>query len=436
MTRPQIAYVLLWFPKPSETFIFREVVNLQKMGLQLKVFTLYGPLTQGLSPEMKLVAPQVERLGIPYLKSAWQDLLYWWRRNREVMWPLLKTVLLRRWSRPEREGESLWGALGGVHLARRFQEEQVTHIHAPWACGPATAAWVASHLTGIPFSFTGRAHDIFTPDSLLPEKIRDAIFVRGESRAVINHLHQLAGGENGKFRLTYNGVPLTAHGQAPVRMEPPYRLLALGRLVATKGFDFLIYACRILKDAGLDFHLTLAGAGPKGRQLKHLARKLGLASQITFPGFIRHDGVTDYLCAADVFLMPCTVHSSGDRDGLPTVILEALLHRVPVIASDVAGIGEVIENGVTGFLIPQRDPQAIADAVLQMTRDRDAALEMAKRGRSRVLEDFDPELNHRRILELFQEASQLRPVAAGKAAVANCGDNHRGQVDIRVRGNV
>jgi glycosyltransferase involved in cell wall biosynthesis len=187
-------------------------------------------------------------------------------------------------------------------------------------------------------------------------------------------------------------------------MEPPYRLLGLGRLVATKGFDFLIYACRILKDAGLDFHLTLAGAGPKGMELKHLARKLGLASQIIFPGFICHNRVANHFCAADVFIMPSTVHSSGDRDGLPTVILEALLHRVPVIASDVAGIGEVIENGVTGFLIPQRDPRAIAGAVLQMIRNRDAALEMAERGRSRVLKDFDPELNHRRVLELFREA--------------------------------
>jgi hypothetical protein len=169
-----------------ETFIFREVVNLQKMGLQLKVFTLYGPLTRDLSPEMKLMVPQVERLGIPYLKYAWKDLLYWWKANREKTGWILKTVFRRRrWPNLEREGESLWGALGGVHLARRFQEEQVTHIHAPWACGPATAAWVASHLTGIPYSFTGRAHDIFTPDSLLPEKIRDAIFVRCESRPLL-----------------------------------------------------------------------------------------------------------------------------------------------------------------------------------------------------------------------------------------------------------
>ena len=193
MVSPRIAYILLWFPKPSETFIFQEVVNLQKMGLKIKVFTLYGRLTRDLSPEMRLVAPQVERLGMPYLKFVWNDLLYWWKRHREVTRRLLKTVLSRRWHCWEREGESLWAVLCGAHLARRFQEEKITHIHAPWACGPATAAWVASQLTGIPYSFTGRAHDIFTPDSLLPEKIRDAAFVRCNSQAGINHLNGLIG---------------------------------------------------------------------------------------------------------------------------------------------------------------------------------------------------------------------------------------------------
>jgi len=121
MVSPRIAYVLLWFPKPSETFIFREVVDLQKMGLNLKVFTLYGAWTRDLSPEMKMLAPRMERLGIPYLKFAWKDFFYWWKRQREVTWWLLKTVLRWRWRHPEREGENLWGTLCGAHLARRFQ---------------------------------------------------------------------------------------------------------------------------------------------------------------------------------------------------------------------------------------------------------------------------------------------------------------------------
>lgn len=403
MYLPRIAYVLLWFPKPSETFIFREVVNLQKMGLPVQVFTLYGPLTRDLSPEMQ-AAPPPERLGIRYLASAWRDVLYWWQRQRQVCKRLVKTVWPRHWRHLEREGESLWGVLCGARLARRFVEEKITHIHAPWACGPATAAWAASHFTGIPFSFTGRAHDIFTPDSLLAAKIRDALFVRCESRAIFLHLQELAGGDSSKLRLTYNGVPLTAAGWAPVLMQPPYRLLALGRLVGTKGFAFLIHACRLLQDAGIDFHLTLAGSGPGGWRLRRLARKLGLGSRISFPGFIPYNQVSGLFQGADVFIMPSVVINSGNRDGLPTVILEALLHRVPVVATDVAGIGEVIEPGVTGLLVPPKDPQALAAAIMHLLRNRDEALEMAARGRARVLQDFDTERNHRLVMELFQDA--------------------------------
>ncbi|MHB8123070.1 MAG: glycosyltransferase family 4 protein [Desulfuromonadaceae bacterium] len=370
----------------------------------MKVYTLYGPLTRDLSPEMQAATPAPERLGIRYLAAAWGDMLYWWQRQRQGCKWLVKTVWAGRWRHLEREGESLWGVLCGARLARRFIEEKVTHIHAPWACGPATAAWVASHLTGIPFSFTGRAHDIFTPDSLLAAKIRDAAFVRCESRAVFRHLQELAGGDSSKLRLTYNGVPLTAAGRAPVLMQPPYRLLALGRLVGIKGFAFLIEACRLLKEAGVDFHLTVAGAGAQGWRLRRLTRKLGLASQVSFPGFIPYDRVSGLFQGTDVFIMPSIVLNSGNRDGLPTVILEALLHGVPVVATDVAGIGEVIEPGVTGLLVPPKDPQALAAAVMQQLRNRDAALEMAAQGRARVLRDFEAERNHRRVWQLFQEA--------------------------------
>jgi glycosyltransferase involved in cell wall biosynthesis len=405
---PRLAYILLWFPKASETFIFQEVVDLWKLGLWLKVFTLYGPLPQDLSMKMQSVASQAERLGLPYLKSALQDVFYWWvKRPSTTRW-IFKTALFCRGRSPERQGESLWGALCGCRLARRFLEERITHIHAPWACGPATAAWVASHLSGIPFSFTGRAHDVFTPDGLLPEKVRDAALVRCESRAVMRRLLALTGEKNSKFRLTYNAVPLADSGPAPVPMQPPYQLLALGRLVGTKGFDFLIHACKILQESGGDFYLTLAGDGPQGRRLKDLARKLGLAQQISFPGFIAYDRVAELFRRADIFIMPCAVLADGNRDGLPTVILEALLHRLPVIATDVAGIGEVIESGVTGLLIPQKDPQALAAAVWQLVRDREAALQMAERGRRRVQQDFSPETNHRLVSELFRQTGADR----------------------------
>jgi colanic acid/amylovoran biosynthesis glycosyltransferase len=400
---PKTAYVLLWFPQPSETFIFREVINLWNMGMPLKVFTLYGERTRNLSPEMISVSDKMERLGIPFITTGLRDVLYWWKRNPRLTSELLRTVPVRRWNGLEKGGENLWAFFCGFHLARRFQEEGIEHIHAPWANGPATAAWIASRLTGIPFSFTARAWDIYPPDGALKEKLRDATFIRSETQANVRYLSAYSGVSEEKMYLTYNGVPLKPHREAPVPMKPPYRLLALGRFVGKKGYDFLLHACKILKDSSVEFHLTLAGGGPRMTELKYLAWKLGLREQVSFPGFIPYDCVPELFCSSDIFVMPSIIHKSGDRDGIPTVLMEALMHRVPVIATDVSGIAELVENRVTGLLIPEKDAQAIAEAVKEFGADRDSALRTAEQGREKVLKQFNPEVNHKRVYELYEE---------------------------------
>jgi glycosyltransferase involved in cell wall biosynthesis len=400
---PKTAYILLWFPKPSETFIFREVMNLRKMGLPLEVFTLFGKPKGHMSREMLEAAENVERLGIPFVKRAPSDLLYWLTQDRRRALSAARTVLFRRWRGLEKSGESWWAALCAFRLARRFVERGIEHIHAPWASGPATAAWMASLLTGIPFSFTARAWDIYPPDAALRDKLRDAAFVRSETHTNIEYLVRSCGGDTAKIYLTYNGVPLQATRGASVEMRPPYKLLALGRFVGKKGYDYLLRSCRLLADRGVDLHLTLAGDGPRALHLKDLARQLGLSDRVSFPGFVAYDAVPDLFYASDIFIMPSVVHSSGDRDGIPTVIMEALMHRVPVIATDVSGISEVIEDGITGLLIPEKDPRAIAEAVERMVANRDEALIMAERGRARVVEQFDPERNHKRVLDLYTE---------------------------------
>ncbi|MCP4667078.1 MAG: glycosyltransferase family 4 protein [Deltaproteobacteria bacterium] len=421
MKQPKTAYILLWFPKPSETFIFREVVNLQKMGLPLHVYTLYGKLHRGLSAEMQSASDGVERLGVFFLKKAHRDLLRWWKKDRKKVIRILKSLLVKPYYGLEKTGENLWAFLCAFHLARRFQEQRIQHIHAPWASGPATAAWIASQLTGIPFSFTARAWDIHPPDGALKEKIRDAAFIRSETHYNIGYLAQFAGGDTGKIHLTYNGVPLKAPGQGPVPMTPPYRLLALGRFVRTKGYDYLIHGCRILKESGLDFHLVLAGDGPKKRGLQRLTKKLGLGGRVSFPGFITHDRVSDIILSTDIFIMPSVVHATGDRDGIPTVIMESLLHRIPVIATAVAGIPEVIKDGMTGLLIPEKDPFAISQAVRRLAGDRKSALEMAEKGRALVQRNFDTKRNHRKIMELYHEkVVGLKGPMAKEKDVRNC----------------
>jgi glycosyltransferase involved in cell wall biosynthesis len=408
LSQPKTAYILLWFPKPSETFIFREVVNLWKMGLPLEVYSLYGELKTWLSPEMQAVSPRVHRLGIPYLTRAPMDFAYWRKRSPETVRELMRTVPVRKWRSFEVGGENIWAFFAGFTFARMFEEHGIGHIHAPWANGPATAAWIASRLTGIPFSFTGRAVDIYPPDGALEEKIRDAAFVTTENKTNVPYLQQYANGRPEKIISIYNGLSLVNHAEARVPMKPPFQLLAMGRFDRIKAFHVLLEACKLLKEKGLDFHLTLAGEGWRRHWYNRLIHKWGLDGLVSMPGFLSHHKVSLAFQAADVFVMSSAVHRTGERDGLPTVILEALLHRVPVVSTDVCGIAEVVRDGDTGILVPEKNPEALAAGVVRMVSDRNAAIEMAKRGRELVMREFAHEKCHGTFLKLHSEMLRRR----------------------------
>lgn len=398
----RVAYVLLWFPKPSETFVFQEIACLRRLGLDVRVHSLYGRLTRCLSPEMAAASRQVERLGIRGLPRLLGAVLYWWRRRPSAAAALTRRVVFRRWRDAEAAGENLWACWCGFHLARRFQAERIAHIHAPWAAGPATAAWVASTLTGTPFSFAAHAHDIYPPDGALNDKLRDASFVRAISRANMRYLGNHAPAHAAKLRMIHNGYPERDRPTAAVPMTPPCRLAALGRFVRKKGFDVLLQACRVLTDRGVDFRLALGGAGPEERRLKRLAAALRMGDRVRFPGFVRYDAVPAFLLDADVFVMPSVVAPSGDRDGIPSVVLEALLHRVPVVASDVGGMTEVVRDGLTGLLVPPGDPLALSDAIARLIGDRAFAIRAAEAGRDLARREFRLDAGCAQLIDLFR----------------------------------
>lgn len=326
---------------------------------------------------------------------------YWLLRSPLNTTKLIARILFRRWRGVEKTAENAWACFCAFYLAYRFEKDEIKHIHAPWACGCATAAWLASRLTNIPFSFTMRAWDIYPPDSLIHEKTRDTLFVRSETQYNIDYLQDITACSLGKFKLTYNGVPMTSEDAVPVSMVPPYKLLAVGRLVGKKGYEFLLQACGVLQANAIDFHLNIVGDGPYLKQLKRLCKSLQLESVVTFHGFQPYEKMPTFFQEADIFIMPCIIHSSGDRDGIPTVLLESLIHRVPVISTPVSGIPELIENGVSGILIPERDPSAIADAVTLLITEKEKAWDMADKGNQKVSELFNAEKNHKKVLALY-----------------------------------
>ena len=406
MAGPHLAYILLWFPEPTQTFILDEVNTLIRLGAAVKVYTLYGPRPPARVAGMAPVTAPVSHLGLVSLASLLKEFTRFWSAQSNEARQFLTGVIFRRWRSLETAGEALWATLSGVSLAQRFLREGVRHIHAPWANGPATAAWVASRLSGIPFSFCAHAHDIYPPDGALIEKLEAAAFVRVISQANRGYLAAQAPREAHKLIIIYYGVPLSAQPAPPRPQEAPYRLLAIGRLVEKKGFTGLFLACRQLLAAGLDFRLTLAGEGPQRRRLQRLVSQYGLQAHVDMPGFIPHRQVPALLHQADLFIMPCRIDPVGDRDGIPNVILESLAYEVPVIATDVSGISEAIHPGKTGWLVPPNDTQALARAIIEALAQPEEAKRRARAGGRLVQEKFDSTKNYGQLKAWLEGAMQ------------------------------
>ena len=406
MPGPRVAYLLLWFPEPSQTFVLDEVNTLVRLGLDVRVYTLYGPRPAAATAGMAEVLAPVRHLGTAALPSLARDLLRLGRTWGPEAAGFLRRVMVRRWRSLETGGEALWAGLAGVHLAGVMTADGIGHIHAPWANGPATAAWVASRLSGIPFSFSGRAHDLYPPDGALTEKMAAAQFIRTNTRINQRYLAELCPRLAGKVVNVYNGVSLVPAAGSRRPARPPFQLLALGRLVPKKGFPVLLTACRLLQAQGVEVHLTLAGDGPERGKIREIIHREGLAPRVSLPGAVPHREVARLMAGADLLVMPSLIAPSGDRDGIPNVILEALLCEVPVVASAVSGIPEVIRDGDTGWLTAPGDPEALARAVAAALADPGEARRRAERGREFVRQEFDSLRNYARLKALLEGAAR------------------------------
>ncbi len=401
----RVAYFLLWFPEPSQTFILDEANTLCRLGLNLQVYTLYGPRPSGQVAGMAPVLVPVHRLGFSSLGALFLDLLRLIRDHRSLARSVLAETLVRKWRRLETAGEAIWATLAGVHLGKLLPAASFDHIHAPWADGPATAAWVASRLSGIPFSFGAHARDIYPPDGALVEKLQAASFIKTASAINRDFFLILEPTVASKITVIHAGVPLTPLPALRRTPHPPYQLLTIGRFVPKKGFPILLAACRDLAAQGLDFHLTLAGDGPQRRELQELVQEYGLSGRVHFPGFVPHRRVPRLFQGADLFVMPCIIDPQGDMDGIPTVIMEALAHEVPVVATDISGISEIVLPGKTGWLLPPGDPQALAQTIMEALDNPAEARRRAQAGKELVAKEFDSLTNYGKLKRLLEKYS-------------------------------
>jgi glycosyltransferase involved in cell wall biosynthesis len=369
-----VAVVLKGYPRLSETFIAQELLALERRGVPLALWSLRRPTDDRAHPIHAAIRAPVVYLP-EYLHDEPRRVLAAWRIARRLpgyrrAWRAFVRDLFRD---PTRNRIRRFGQ--AVVLAAELPRD-VAHLHAHFLHTPASVARYAAAARGLPWSVSAHAKDIWTtPAWDKREKLDDCAWATTCTAANAAHLRELAG-PAASVELVYHGIDAERFPAPPPRSDArdgrdasdPVRILAIGRAVDKKGFDDLLHALAALPP-DVHWRLVHIGGGPLLAALDELAHALGIAARVQWRGAQAHDAVLTAYREADLFVLPCRISDDGDRDGLPNVLLEAQSQRLACVSTTVSGIPELIEDGVTGMLVPPRDRAALSRALARAIAD-------------------------------------------------------------------
>ena len=388
------------FPRISETFILREVLALKRQGIPVRIYSVLPPTRDAkLHPQAAALLEEVCILPQPRLAEMGGFLRDLRGCFAARPWPTVKQVL-RLLLRPQRSRFRKF--FRAVCLVARMREDRVAHLHAAWAHTPASVARIASRLAGVPWSMGGHAKDIYlsNPESLA-RKMEDARFTTVCSDFARNYLGAIAGSPQEEIaapviELHYHGVDTDYFSPSPAASARADEddlplLLSVGRLVPKKGHEILLDAAALLKSRGHDFRLELIGEGPLRADLEKRVDDLNLGDRVVLRGMLVMDHVRDRYRRAACVALASQVTSDGDRDGIPNTLAEAMACGVPVVATELPSIRELITDEKDGLLVPPGDAGMLADALARLLVEPLLHARLAKAGRDRVLEFFDAE---------------------------------------------
>ncbi|HXY94510.1 MAG TPA: glycosyltransferase family 4 protein [Acidimicrobiia bacterium] len=386
----RVAYFVSRFPKVTETFILREMLELQRLGDHVELYSLiheHEPLRHHEAAELERRARYGNRGVVRVLAAQPRWIRDAPRRYAEV-W---RQVLRAHWRSPRRLAKAATTTLVASMWASALRESSCERVHAHWATWPALAAWVVRELTGVPYSFTAHAHDLYLDRSMLDEKIGAADFVATISRSNRRLIEELYGPDAAaKTFVVHCGVTVDG-APAEARVRPPgdpFEILAVGALEDYKGQRYLVEACARLRTRGLRFRCRIAGDGPERPTLEALIAMLGLAGSVELVGRRSMDEVAGLLGHADVVAHPSVVTAYGKTEGIPVALIEAMGAGVPVVATNVGGVPELVVDGATGLVVPPRDPARLADALCAVAASPELATRLARAGREHVEREF------------------------------------------------
>jgi glycosyltransferase involved in cell wall biosynthesis len=404
----KLAFLGSSIPSLSATFIYREIFELERRGYQINVYSLHSEDLNGLSAEALPLYRRTNYL-LPVrtsevLASHWHYCVRCPVRYAGTLW---KMVTPHHRSFKDRY-RSLMHFGEGMVLAHRMEMEGITHVHSHYASQPTSVARVVHLITGIPYSFSAHAHDIWEDRLLLREKLREVRFA-------------VCCSEHGRSELIKQGDPKHAqkvkvvyHGLDVRRFVPPAGqerrgdlILSVGRLDAMKGFPDLITACHILRERGKVFECRIVGEGEERPHLAELIRQYQLENVVSMPGAVPQEKLMAHYHEASVFALPCVKTRTNRYDGIPNVLVEAMATGLPVVTTSISGIPELVESGKTGFLVASGNPEELADRLGKVLDDAALRHGMSQAARAKVTEHFDNRKTIEPLIELLRAADGL-----------------------------
>jgi colanic acid/amylovoran biosynthesis glycosyltransferase len=408
----KVGYVVKRFPRASETFIGQEILGLERLGVEVVIFAL-RPNDRSVEHEWlaKLSAP-VYTFEPQGFSTCWRALQERSRSSSQQR-QAVHAALLTAFDHPKRSGkrylvESWW--IGEMSRVLGIQ-----HLHAHFANHPTFVAMLSHRISDLPFSFTAHAKDIYldgpTPD-LWRRQLDEAAFGVTVSESNRRYLGSVLGsGFMDKLSTLYNGVDLDwIRPRRDSATKNGRSVLFASRLIEKKGADVLVAAVPQVLQRDPSVRFTIVGEGAVREDLKTKAASLGVTENIRFAGFLPHQDLISLLADSDLFVLPCRVAADGDRDALPTVLLEAMAAGLPCISTAVNGVPEIIDHGQTGLIVPENDPVSLAAAIDRLMADPDTRKRMGIAGRRKAEGTFDLRQSTGRLRQLFESSIAGHPI--------------------------
>jgi glycosyltransferase involved in cell wall biosynthesis len=390
-----LGMILKGYPRISETFISNEILLLEQMGFPIHLFSMRQPRENFTHQSVARIQAGVdylpETLLRPLPRLLYHNCLLAARRPAAYARALKKA--LQRFLRTRKLATLKHLFQAGYLVRCLLPAHPGIHVHAHFAHSPASVAMFTGILSGLPFSFTAHAKDIYTSDPRqLREKIALAKFVVTCTEYNRRYLKKLSGRVARPIYRVYHGIDtglFSRNTDYSVKAKTPYRILTVARLIAKKGLPTVYQALKILRDKGIAFKHTLIGDGDDRQQLLTLIKDLDLTAHTRWLGTQPHEVVLDHYQQAHLFVLGCEIAPNGDRDGIPNVLFESMAMGVPVVATNISAIPELVDNEETGLLVDPDRPQQMAAAMLRMLTEADFRSRIIPAARQRVLRDFD-----------------------------------------------